>query len=128
MIKDHVSLNFDTVLLTGPIQKYSFKSFYRRVRNTIYFDCHYLCKMLNLIIFLQCWRQLSKLQKLIFYLLTSIIIISLLLWFIGTSRNLEELSETNSLKLPQPTIWPQDNIVCLITNYNIVIFNGLQYA
>jgi len=124
MIKDHVSLNFDTVLLTGPIQKYSCRSFYRRVTNTIYFDLHYLCDMLNLIIFLQCWRQLSKLQKLIFYLLTSVILISLLLWFIGTSRNLEELSETNSLKLPQPTIWPQDNIVCLITNYDAVIFNG----
>lgn len=125
MIKDHVSLNFDTVLLTGPIQKYSCKSFYRRVRNTIYFDHHYLCGMLNLIILLQYWRQLSKLQKLIFYLLTSIILISLLLWLIGTSRNLEELSETNSLKLPQPTIWPQDISVCLITNYDNVIFNDL---
>lgn len=111
MIKDHVSLNFDTVLLTGPKQKYSCKSFYRRVRNIIYLDHHYLCKTFNLIIFLQCWRQLSKLQKLILYLLASVILISLLLWFIGTSKNFEELSETNSLKLPQPTIWPQDNIV-----------------
>ena len=123
MIKDHVSLNFDTVLLTGPIQKYSCKIFYRRVSTTIYLVHHYLYKMINLIIFLQCWRQLSKLQKLILYLLASIILISLLLWFIGTSKNLEELSETNSLKLPQPTIWPQD-IVCLIMNYNIV-FNDL---
>ncbi|XP_022161998.1 endoplasmic reticulum mannosyl-oligosaccharide 1,2-alpha-mannosidase [Myzus persicae] len=93
MIKDHVSLNFDTVLLTGPKQKYSCKSFYRR-----------------------CWRQLSKLQKLILYLLASVILISLLLWFIGTSKNFEELSETNSLKLPQPTIWPQDNIKLNLPN------------
>jgi len=127
MIKDHVSLNFDTVSLTGPVQKYSWKSSYRRVRNTIYLYHHYLCKMLNLTIVLQCWRQLSKLQKLIFYLLTSIILISLLLWLIGNSRNLEELSETNSLKLPQPTIWPQDISVCLITNYDNVIFSD-QYA
>jgi len=125
MIKDHVSLNFDIVLLTGSTQKYSCKSFYRRVMNKIYLYNHYTCKTFNLITFLQCWRQLSKLQKLILYLLTSIILISLLFWFIGTSKNFEELSETNSLKLPQPTIWPQDNIVCLITNYDILIFNDL---
>jgi len=123
MIKDHVSLNFDTVLLTGSTQKYSCKNFYRRVRNKICLYNNYISKTFNLIIFLQCWRQLSKLQKLILYLLTSIILISLLLWFIGSSKNLEELSETNSLKLPQPTIWPQDNIVCLITNDDVLIFN-----
>ncbi|KAE9535087.1 hypothetical protein AGLY_008379 [Aphis glycines] len=93
MIKDHVSLNFDTVLLPGPAQKYSCKSFYRRF-----------------------WRQLSKLQKLILYLLASVILISLLLWFIGSTKNLEELSETNAIKLPQATIWPQ-NVKVNLPNY-----------
>lgn len=71
----------------------------------------FLCLNKNI---LQCWRQLSKLQKLILYLLTSVVLISLYLWYIGTNRYLEDISETNSIKLPQQTVWPQDIIVRLI--------------
>lgn len=79
-------------------------------------------------ILLQCWRQLSKLQKLILYLLTSIILILLLIWFIGTTKNLEILSEINSLELTQQTISPQDiivNVVMLLlwkTNKLLIIY------
>lgn len=75
----------------------------------------------------QFWRQLSKLQKLILYLLTSIVIISLLLWFIKNSKNLEELSETNSVKLPQPTVWPQDIVSVIILQY-CTLFGNELYA
>lgn len=74
---------------------------------------HY--NIFNLIIYLQYWRRLSKLQRLIVFSLSSLVLISLLLWFIGiTSKHLEEaLSEINSLKLPQLTSLIQDS-VCLI--------------
>ncbi|XP_050425753.1 endoplasmic reticulum mannosyl-oligosaccharide 1,2-alpha-mannosidase [Adelges cooleyi] len=87
MIKDHVSLNFETVPLSGVGQNYSYKSWGRRF-----------------------WRKLSKLQKLIIYLCAAVTCISIYLWLIGSGNKFDELTDVNAVKLPQLTLSPQQEL------------------